>query len=189
MFFENWHEMLRILISAFVAYVAMIIILRVSGKRTLSKWNMFDFIVTIALGSLLADVIVTKSNKILEGIFAVSILVGFQFIITFASTRWDWFKSKINADPTLLYYRGEYLKDLMKSKRVVRDEILAAMRTSSIGSVDEVEAIVLEADGSFSVIQKSQSEGADSALENVEGYERFKDKGKNEEQDNDKTEN
>ncbi len=46
------------------------------------------------------------------------------------------------------------------------------MRTSSIGSVDSVEAVVLEADGSFSVIEKSESEGADSALEDVQGFQK-----------------
>lgn len=185
MFLEDWSELLRIFVSGLVSYIAIIIILRASGKRTLSKWNMFDFIVTIAIGSLLANVIVSKSNRILEGIFAVAVLVAFQFIITFSSTRWDWFKKIINADPTLLYYRGEYIRDLMKKKRVVKEEVLAAMRSSSIGSVDAVEAVVLESDGSFSVIEKSESGSADSALENVEGYERFKDNNSNENKDKD----
>lgn len=179
MFLEDWSEILRIFVSGLISYIAIIIILRISGKRTLSKWNMFDFIVTIALGSLLANVIVSKSNRIFEGIFAVVVLVAFQYIITFLSTRWDWFKKIINADPTLLYYRGEYMRDLMRKKRIVKDEVLAAMRSSSIGSVDTVEAVVLETDGSFSVIQKSESGGADSSLENVEGYERYKDENDN----------
>ncbi len=170
MFFENWQEISRIFISALIAYIVLIIILRISGKRTLSKWNVFDFIVTIALGSLLADVIVSKSNRIAEGLFAAFLLIVFQFTITFLSTRVDWVQKLIKAKPTLLYYQDTYLEDAMKSQRVVKAEILAAMRTSSIGSVDAVEAVVLEADGSFSVIEKSESEGADSALEDVEGF-------------------
>lgn len=172
MFFENWLEIYRIFISALVAYIVFIIILRISGKRTLSKWNAFDFIVTIALGSLLAGVIVSKSNKILEGLFAAALLIAFQFTITFLSTRLDFVKNLVKAKPTLLYYQNEYLKDEMKKQRVTKGEILAAMRTSSIGSVDSVEAVVLEADGSFSVIEKSESEGADSALEDVQGFQK-----------------
>lgn len=170
MFFENWSEIYRIFISALVAYIVFIIILRISGKRTLSKWNAFDFIVTIALGSLLAGAIVSKSNKILEGLFAAALLIVFQFTITFLSTRLDFVKNLVKAKPTLLYYQNEYLKDAMKKQRVTKGEILAAMRTSSIGSVDAVEAVVLEADGSFSVIEKSESSDSDSALEDVEGF-------------------
>lgn len=174
MFFENWQEMNRIFISALVAYIVLIIVLRISGKRTLSKWNVFDFIVTIALGSLLADVIVSKSNRIWEGLFAAVLLIAFQFMITFLSTRIDWLKDLVKAKPTLLYYQNNYLEDAMRKQRVVKAEILAAMRTSSIGSVETVEAVVLEGDGSFSVIEKSESEGSDSALEDVEGFAQFR---------------
>ena len=173
MFFENWSEMWRIFVSAFVAYLVLIAVLRISGKRTLSKWNAFDFIVTIALGSILASVIVSKSSRILEGLFAASLLIIFQFIITQFSTKFDWLETLVKAKPTLLYYRNEYLKDAMKKQRVVKSEILAAMRTSSIGSVEDVEAVVLETDGSFSVIEKSKGENSDSALEDVEGFEKF----------------
>lgn len=177
MLFEDWNELYRILVSAVVAYIVMIVVLRISGKRTLSKWNVFDFIVTIALGSLLADVIVNKQNRILEGLLAATFLISFQFIITFLSTRFEWVNDLVKAKPTLLYYKEEYQEERMKRQRVARSEVLAAMRASSIGSVQEVEAVVLEADGSFSVIQKSESEGADSALEDVEGFEQFADKG------------
>ncbi len=54
------------LIVGNLAYVALIIFLRVSGKRTLSKWNAFDFVVTIALGSILASVVVSKDLVLVE---------------------------------------------------------------------------------------------------------------------------
>ena len=62
MFFENWYGLERILIVGFLAYVALIICLRISGKRTLAKWNAFDFVVTIALGSILATHLLSKAN-------------------------------------------------------------------------------------------------------------------------------
>lgn len=172
MLLEDWSELYRIFISALIAYIILIVILRISGKRTLSKWNAFDFIVTIALGSLLASVIVSKSNRIIEGLFAAFLLVVFQFTITWLSTRFDWIKEIIKAQPTLLYYQNSFLTEAMKSQRVTKSEILAAMRNSSIGSVNEVEAVVLETDGSFSVIEKSESVEANSALEDVEGFEK-----------------
>ncbi|HXG82568.1 MAG TPA: hypothetical protein VNI84_00950 [Pyrinomonadaceae bacterium] len=51
MFFDDWFGLVRILIVGVLAYAALIFLLLASGKRTLSKWNAFDFVVTMALGS------------------------------------------------------------------------------------------------------------------------------------------
>ena len=169
MFFESWYEFLRIFINCLVAYTILIFWLRISGKRTLSKWNSFDFVVTIALGSVLATTILSKDTVVLAGALALGLLIGFQFIITWLSVRVDWFADLIKAKPTLLYSKDKFLFDKMKNQRVAKGEILAAIRASSIGSLEKVEAVVLETDGSFSVIKKSENEDANSALEDVEG--------------------
>ena len=169
MFFDNWYQILQVFISCLLVYVAFIILLRISGKRTLSKWNAFDFIVTIALGSILASVILSKGVVILEGILASFLLIIFQFIITWLSVRVDWIENLVKANPTLLYNENNFLFDEMKKQRVTKGEILAAIRASSIGSLEKVKAVVLETDGSFSVIKKSENEDSNSALEDVEG--------------------
>ncbi len=174
MLFENWQEIWRIFISGLAAYTLLVILLRVSGKRTLSKWNAFDFIVTIALGSILASIILSKKPLILEGIFAAFLLIAFQYVITFASSRIKFIDSIIKAEPTLLFFKGDYKKEAMKKQRVAKSEILSAVRASSIGSLDKVEAVVLETDGTFSVIEKSQTGDGDSALEDVIGYDKVK---------------
>jgi uncharacterized membrane protein YcaP (DUF421 family) len=62
-------------------------VLRVSGKRTLSKWNAFDFVVTIALGSILATVLLSKDVRLAEGLTACALLVGLQFLNTWIAVR------------------------------------------------------------------------------------------------------
>ncbi len=103
MFFEDWYSVLQIFLTSLFAYSILIIFLRVSGKRTLSKWNAFDFIVTIALGSILASVILSKDVVVLEGVLASALLIVFQFIITWLSVRVGWIEDLIKAEPTLLY--------------------------------------------------------------------------------------
>ncbi|MEI8665572.1 hypothetical protein P4S81_12945 [Pseudoalteromonas sp. B28] len=82
MFFDDMQGLIRVLIIGVLGYVALVFWLRVSGKRTLSKWNVFDFVVTIALGSILASVIISKSVALLEGILAFVVLIGLQYLIT-----------------------------------------------------------------------------------------------------------
>jgi uncharacterized membrane protein YcaP (DUF421 family) len=70
MFFNGWQSLLRTLVVGVLAYVALMVILRLSGNRTLSKMNAFDFIVTIALGSTLATVLLSSDVALAEGVLA-----------------------------------------------------------------------------------------------------------------------
>lgn len=167
MFFENWSALFQVFVSALIAYFALIISLRISGKRTLAKWNAFDFVMTIALGSILASVILIDDVSLSEGILAFVLLITFQYIITLLSVRIPFVRKLIKSNPTLLFNKGEFLIDALKSQRVTESEVMAAIRESGIVSLDDVEAVVLETDGSFSVMRKSES-GSRTALNDVE---------------------
>ena len=166
MFFDDWFGLFRILIIGVLAYGALIFLLLASGKRTLSKWNAFDFVVTIALGSTLATVIMSKDVSFAEGVFALGLLVGLQFVITWLSVRFDWAEKLVKAKPTLLFNKGEFIREAMKGQRVAEAEVRMAIRAKGVAAVEEIEAVVLETDGSFSVIKKSATDSR-SALSDV----------------------
>ena len=153
-FFNDWDSLLRILIVTLVAYPSIIILLRVSGKRTLSKMNAFDFIVTIALGSTFATVILSKSVSISEGILTFGLLILLQYIITFCSSRSQRVSDLVKSAPTLMVYRGHLIKANMLKERIDEDEIWAVLRKGGHSTLEEVDAIVLETDGSLSVIKE-----------------------------------
>ena len=165
-FFTNWASLLRILVIGVLAYASLILLLRASGKRTLSKMNAFDFIVTVALGSTLASVLLSKSVALVDGVVAFGLLIGLQFVITWLSVRVPAVNQLVKADPTLLIYQGEFLRAAMRAQRVTEQELLAALRQSSVPSVREAAAVVLENDGSFSVL-KQAADGSSSALDDV----------------------
>jgi len=166
MFFDSWFGIVRILIVGVLAYAALIIFLRVSGKRTLSKWNAFDFVVTIALGSTLASVIISKDVVLIEGVIAFALLIGLQFVITRLSVRFDFVKKIVKAEPTLLFDKGEFLPEVMRRQRVTESEIRAAIRAKGLAAIESVEAVVLETDGTFSVVKKSANDSR-TALKDV----------------------
>ncbi|CAN5381635.1 DUF421 domain-containing protein [soil metagenome] len=166
MFLNSWFNLLSVLIVGMLAYVALIILLRVFGKRTLSKWNAFDFVVTIALGSILASVTLSKNVPLIEGISAFLLLIALQFIITKLSVRFDFIKNIIKAKPTLLLDKGEYLTDALRRQRVDESEVRAAIRAAGFAAIEEIEAVVLETDGTFSVV-KHLADGSRSALQDV----------------------
>ncbi|BAY86299.1 hypothetical protein NIES267_58050 [Calothrix parasitica NIES-267] len=167
--FNSWDALQHTLIIGTLGYIATIILLRVSGKRTLSKWNAFDFVVTIAFGSILASLMLSKDTSLVQGVLAIGMLVLFQFIITWISVRSNIFQGWIKAEPTLLLFQGELQQNALRHQRVAKGEVLAALRTNGLGSLEEAEAVILETDGSFSVIKKIKDSSA-SALVDVKGY-------------------
>ena len=166
MFFDSWSGLVRTFIVGVSAYVALILLLRVSGKRTLSKMNAFDFVVTVALGSTLATILLSKDTALAEGILALALLILLQFIITWLSVRSKTISRLVKAEPKLLFHKGEFLWGAMKTERVNEGEIRQAMRSQGIEQPEQVEAVVLETDGSFSVV-KSSAKGPATVLSDV----------------------
>ena len=153
MLFDSWSGLGRILLVAPMAYVALVAFLRISGKRTLTKLNAFDLVVTVALGSTLATVLLSKDVSLAEGVLAMAMLIGFQYAITWASVRIDWFKNLVKSEPTLLLCRGRYVDSALRSQRVTPDEVASVLRSKGISDPSTVAALVLETDGSFSVME------------------------------------
>ena len=152
-----------------LAYAALVLLLRISGKRTLSKMNAFDLVVTVALGSTLATVLLSKDVALAEGALAFLVLVGLQYALAWLGSRSRKAQRLIKSEPALLLYQGRLLESAMRRERVAEPEVLAAVRSQGVGDVREVEAVVLETDGTFSVIPKT-GEARDGSLRNVSGY-------------------
>ncbi|HEX2017820.1 MAG TPA: YetF domain-containing protein [Aurantimonas sp.] len=168
MFFDNWYGLLRVLVVGILAYSGLVFMLRVTGKRTLSKMNAFDLIVTVALGSTLATVLLTSSVALAEGLLAFALLCGLQYVVAMASVRSERFQSIIKAQPSLLFHNGRFIGPMLRKERVTEEEILAAVRSQGHADMEKVSAVVLETDGSFSVLTGSGSSGS-SALRTVKG--------------------
>ncbi len=152
MFYDDWQGLLRVVTVGGCAYVALIALLRVSGKRTLAKLNAFDFVITIALGSTLATVLLSSSVALAEGVTALALLVGLQFAVTWTSVRSRRIRRLVRSDPTLVIYRGQLLHEALRRERVTEEEIRQVLRQQGQASVDTVAALVLETDGSFALV-------------------------------------
>lgn len=115
MWFQSWDGVLRVLAVGSAAYVGLVVVLRASGKRTLSQLNVFDFIVTVALGSTLATILLSKDVSWLEGITALLLLTALQYVVAALSSRWGLFRRTITASPTLLLRDGLIDTDALRS--------------------------------------------------------------------------
>lgn len=152
--FDSLASLVRIAIVGTCAYLALVVMLRASGKRTLSKMNAFDFIVTVALGSTLAAVIVDRNVPLADGVAALALLVYLQYAITWAAVRFPRVQALLKSEPTLLVHDGLYLEAAMRRQRVTREEIAASLRQHGHDDIARIACVVLESDGSLSIVAR-----------------------------------
>ncbi|WP_226042457.1 YetF domain-containing protein [Natrinema sp. DC36] len=151
-FFAGWEAILHVIVVGIAMYASLVVFLRLSGSRTIASMNAFDFIVTVALGAVFGRALTANSVALAEALTAFALLIVLQYIAAWLQTRWPRFERALKNDPALLYFRGEFLRDAMGDQRVTESELRGAVRKENVGSMDEVEALVLEPDGKVSVI-------------------------------------
>jgi uncharacterized membrane protein YcaP (DUF421 family) len=155
MLFDNLFGLIRVVIVGLLAYGSLILVLRLSGKRSLAKLNAFDFVVTVALGSTLASVLLSSDVALLEGLVAFGLLALLQWIVARLSIASSGFRKLVRSQPRLLLEHGRFREEAMAAERITQDEIVAMVRSAGIGQIEDVGAVVLETDGSLSVIRSS----------------------------------
>ena len=168
MFWSSWDSVIRAIGVGIPAYFALIFLLRISGKRTLSKFNAFDLIITVTFGSTLASALISKDVTLVDAVVAFALLVALQYVVTWSAVRWRLVSRMVKAEPRLLYRRGEFLRGAMKQERITKEEVETAMREAGMSSPELVAAVVMETDGTLSVI----TETADGNTAMPEGFER-----------------
>jgi uncharacterized membrane protein YcaP (DUF421 family) len=166
-FYSGWWSLARIALVGVPTYLLVVGLLHVSGKHSLAKTNAYGLVITVSLGSALASAILTRQVSLLDGVFAIGLLLGLQYALSTLVSRFSWVGSTVTQKPTLLLRDGRMLREAMKRERVTDSEVLAAVRKQGIDSLQSVAAVVLETDGSFSVIRTLST--CPSALEDVEG--------------------
>ena len=169
MFFDSWTSLGRTALVGVLAYGFLLLFLRLSGKRTLSKMNAFDLVVTVALGSTLATVLTSRNVPLADGVLALALLIALQFGVATLAVRSRAFRSSIKSEPRLLVHDAKLLGAALREERVTPDEVRAAMRSAGVLDPRDVAAVVLETDGSFSVLRKREPSPTQTTLDGVAG--------------------
>ena len=169
--FDTDDSLLRVVVSVPLIYFAVVAFIRLSGKRTTSKMNSFDWIVTVAIGSLVAAGVILENTHITETLVAIGMLIGLQYLLTLGIVNSKRFSGIIKNEPVLLFYDSQMLKEAMHHERISEQEILAAVRSSGASTIKAVMAITLESDATLSVLLHSEADDDDmSAFHDVKGW-------------------
>lgn len=157
MFFSGIEGIWRTLLVGGCAYLLLILLLRITGKRTLSKMNAFDLVVTVALGSTLATILLSKDVPLAEGVAAFVLLAGAQYAVAWSSVRSRRFRRWIKAEPRLLLRDGVVIEEALRRERVTSEEVEAAIRAAGWPEPSFIALVMLETDGSMSVVPRMRT--------------------------------
>lgn len=169
LFYDGMGGLLRTVFSAFIMYSAVILSVRIFGKRSTSQMNNFDWIVTVAIGSLMASGVLLSDVTVLESSAAIYALLGLQWVLTKIMINSDTATKIVKSEPTLLLHRGQLLRDAMHKERLTEAEIHAAIRTAGYSRIEDVQWVILETNSQLSVIGADQPLSDPNMLDHVAG--------------------
>jgi uncharacterized membrane protein YcaP (DUF421 family) len=147
--------MAGVLIEAVVFYSYAVLLLRVSGKTTVGTARIFDFVSTVAMGTIIGSTIISKSIALTTGLVGLTALVALQWSVAYASSRSGRFYRITTNTPRLLYDGSHFLDSNLKAERITREDVLAKIRETGHPNLGSVAAVVLETTGNVAVIGSS----------------------------------
>lgn len=159
----SWESALAILLTAIGIYATVIILTRLCGKRSFSKMSSFDFAMTVAVGSIIASTLLSKSVSLLEGLVGLTSVYLLQIGAAYAR-RNDVVKNIMDNKPLLLMDGGDILHDNLKKGRVAESDLRAKLREANVMKLSQVKAVVFETTGDISVLHNEDDHNLDAYL-------------------------
>ncbi len=145
--------LIRGLVLTTAALIWILILVRLVGLRSFSKMTAFDFVATIAVGSLLASIATTsKWPAFWQGLVSLAALFGVQFLLAKARRRSKRFSDALGNNPVLLMENGNFIEAALMHTRVSREDVYAKLRAANAVDLSAVRAVVIETTGDISVL-------------------------------------
>ncbi len=149
---SGWNEIPAVLLSALIAYGAILLFTRLAGLRSFSKMSASDFAMTVAVGSLFASTVATSKPSLLVGTVSLASLYFGQWLLAWLRHRFDWFSQIVDNQPLLLMRGRNMLDENLKRANVTRADIYGKLREANALNYDQVLAVIFETTGDISVL-------------------------------------
>lgn len=143
---------LHIILSTSAVFFFIMIVFRIFGKTELAQLSITDLVFVLLISNAIQNAMVGPDTSLLGGLIAASVLFFINMILKRIKYRFTIFKKFMEGEPIILVYKGVINKTNCRKVGITEDEILETIREHGSGSVDEVNSVILEADGNISVV-------------------------------------
>jgi len=135
-----------------IVYVALLVGLRLAGKRELGQMTPFDLVVILLVANAVQNAMVGPDTSLTGGLIAAGVLIVGNYGVAEARERLPWLRRAVEGMPTLLINDGEFVSQHLRREGLDEDEVLMAIREHGVADVKDVRMAVLETDGSISIV-------------------------------------
>jgi uncharacterized membrane protein YcaP (DUF421 family) len=147
--------LLDVVVRTTVVYLAIVLVLRVAGKRQVGQLSIIDLVLLLLIANGVQNAMVGSNVTVAAGIAAALTLVVLDRLLGMVEGRSSRVRKAVEGEPRLLVRHGIVLTRALQREGVTEDELLAALRQHGVSSVGEVGLAVLETSGAISVIPES----------------------------------
>lgn len=149
-----WWELV---VRSVAVYLAMLVMLRVFGKREVGQFTLFDLVLILLVANAVQPAMTGQDSSLLGGMIIIVSLIGANQVVSLARQHVPLVASLLESKPTVIASDGTWIRKAMDHEEITIEEAQMALRERGIADVSEVEMAVLESDGSISVIQKDDA--------------------------------
>jgi uncharacterized membrane protein YcaP (DUF421 family) len=135
-----------------IVYGALLIGLRVAGKRELGQMTPFDLVVILLIANAVQNAMVGPDTSVTGGLIAAAALISVNYLVAQARERIPVLRRAVEGAPTLLIYNGQFVKEHVRKEGLDEDEVMMAIREHGVQELSGVKMAVLETDGSISIV-------------------------------------
>ena len=167
-FLDTGAALAQAVLSVVAIYLAVVLYTRIAGLRSFSKMTTVDFVMTVAVGSLVASTALSSDPPLLRGAVVLAALFAIQALLVWARRRSKVVRRILENTPAFLMRDGEFLPDALRRHRVARGDVIAKLREANVLRFEDVRAVVLEVTGDISVLH-GRGPVDDELLEEVRG--------------------
>ena len=147
-----WHFPLR----AALIYVALLVLIRLSGKRTVGEFTPFDLVLMILLGNAAQNAMIGTDTSVLGGLIVVVTLLLLNWVLARVTARNSKVERLVEGSPVVLVRDGQVFRGALRKENVAIEDLEEALRQAGCRDASEVELAMLEIDGQISVVKRSR---------------------------------
>ena len=145
-----WQFVLR----ACVVYFILLLMVRVSGKRSMGQFTPFDILLVVLLGNAVQNALLGSDTSVAGGMLLAATLIALNWVVGFFSSRSEKVEAMIEGSPVLLARDGEVYRTVLRKELISRADFDKALREAGCEEVDEVRLAVLETNGHITIIKR-----------------------------------
>ncbi|MDO5493908.1 MAG: DUF421 domain-containing protein [Nesterenkonia sp.] len=163
-FWDGWDPIVHTVLTVSVGYLALLMLLRITGPRTTAAMTPLDLIMAVTIGSAFGRTITAPDVPITQMLLTLVMLVLLHWVLAWVRRRSPKVRRLVDSQPVLVYYHGEFQHRTMRKHQLVEDDVHTAARQAGLGCMDEVEAVILQQDGALGLITSGKFGSGETVL-------------------------